>query len=88
MSVCVVVVPERPAALWRLLLPPTDVRAHGAARVYLFYDAQGSDLAFRDVDGELLIESRKFVTLAEAKAWAAEDVRQRNIMAAQARSVQ
>jgi hypothetical protein len=40
-----------------------------------------ADLACRELDGELAVESRAFETFAAAKAWAAADGRQRRAMA-------
>lgn len=63
------------------LLPPTPRVAHGADRIYFFYQmAGGHDFSFTDFHGQLLIEVHNFQSLAEADAWAAEDARQRRAL--------
>ncbi|MEO8677427.1 MAG: hypothetical protein ABI665_00180 [Vicinamibacterales bacterium] len=73
-TVCVVAFNAEHAAMAQLL-PPTDLRAEGSGRIYFFYEFAGAgvDIAHRDLDGEMLIETRQFKTLAEAQSWAEAD---------------
>ncbi|MEQ1760464.1 MAG: hypothetical protein ABL986_19295 [Vicinamibacterales bacterium] len=67
----------------RAFLPPTSRSCRGAGRLYLFYQTQhGSDYAFKDLNGQSIIESHTFPTLDAADAWVVEDARQRGLVRA------
>jgi hypothetical protein len=61
------------------LLPPTGMVGRGADRIYLFYQCSFSppDRVVLFEDGEEVIASHSFPTLAEATAWADGDARRR-----------
>jgi hypothetical protein len=49
-------------------------------RVYRIFKSQGDDVAFCDVDGELLAAVKFFPTEADARAWAERDAGQRALL--------
>ena len=69
--------PEREGTLLRGLMPPT-ASTTGGGRLYLFYDTPAFRPQTFAFDGVVLVESRQFATVDEAKAWVAEDIAQRD----------
>jgi hypothetical protein len=66
-----------PAALSdlaRRLLPPAFRVVHGSTHTHFFYQEDAGTFTFLDpIDGEVLIESRRFVSLRVAEAWLAAE---------------
>lgn len=71
---------EREGTLMRGLMPPTGASTTGGGRLYLFYDTPAFRPQTFAFDGVVLVETRQFATVDEAKAWVVEDIRQRDLL--------
>jgi hypothetical protein len=84
----VIVIPAANRALAQFLIPPTGRIAEGGDTLYLFYSighGAAQDCTYTDIDGEPLVATHAFETLADADRWVASDIAFR---AARTRGVQ
>ena len=81
--ISVVSVAEHEGTILRHLLPPTSASVVGGGRLYLAYRLDSALLPqCLTFGGEVLVDVRHFASEAEANAWIAEDVRQRDALRA------